>query len=292
MEAVRFLGPANCALSIVEGNSDDGTRDILFALSHEMRILGVHYTFQTSAINPSEEDRIGRLAALRNLVLEPLLQMLDVFNNETTIIFINDVAICPDDLLELVLQRKNLDADMTCAMDWTYAGQDPTFYDVWVARGITGESFFMIPPDGNWDSAWNLFWDDLASKGRLDRHLPFQVFSCWNGATAFTAQAIFDKIQFRKPVGTECVQGEPQLFCKDLWLNGFGRIAVIPTVNLEYSVEKGKLIKDAKGFTSANVASSNESEYKIVWQQDPPEKVKCMPQYDNQYFQPWNEGAI
>lgn len=292
LEVVRFLGPANCALSIVEGNSNDGTKDVLSALSHEMTTLGLDYTFQTSTIDPSQEDRIGRLASLRNLALEPLLKRPNVFSNETTVIFINDVAICPDDLLELVLQRKNLGADMTCAMDWTYAGQDPTFYDVWVARGMTGDSFFLIPPDGNWDSAWNLFWNDQDSKSRLDKHLPFQVFSCWNGATAFTAHAIFNKIQFRKPVGTECTQGEPQLFCKDLWLNGFGRIAVIPSVNLEYSVEKGRMIKEAKGFTSSNIDESKESEYKITWQQDPPEKVKCMPVYENQYFQPWNEGAV
>ena len=65
---------------------------------------------------------------------------------------------------------------MTCAMDWTYVRQDPTFYDVWIARDMKGESFFNIPPDGNWNSAWNLFWNNADTQQRYHAHLPFQVF--------------------------------------------------------------------------------------------------------------------
>ena len=53
---------------------------------------------------------------------------------------------------------------MTCAMDWVYVGPDPTFYDVWIARGMMGDSFFNVPDDGNWNSAWNLFWNDPKAK--------------------------------------------------------------------------------------------------------------------------------
>jgi alpha-1,3-mannosyltransferase len=93
----------------------------------------------------------------------------------TTVIFLNDVAACPEDILELVHQRQALAAHMTCSMDWTYVGQDPTFYDVWVARGWNGDSFFDIPPDGNWNSAWNLFWNDPKSLQKYQAHEPFQV---------------------------------------------------------------------------------------------------------------------
>jgi alpha-1,3-mannosyltransferase len=48
-------------------------------------------------------------------------------------------------------QRQYEDADMVCAMDWTYVGRDPTFYDVWVARDMNGDSFFEIPEDGSWE---------------------------------------------------------------------------------------------------------------------------------------------
>jgi alpha-1,3-mannosyltransferase len=34
-------------------------------------------------------------------------------------------------------------------MDWVYLDTNPTFYDVWIARGMTGETFFKIGEDGN-----------------------------------------------------------------------------------------------------------------------------------------------
>jgi alpha-1,3-mannosyltransferase len=38
-------------------------------------------------------------------------------------------------------------------MDWTYVGDDPTFYNVWIARGMTGDSFFEVLATGSWDGA-------------------------------------------------------------------------------------------------------------------------------------------
>jgi alpha-1,3-mannosyltransferase len=67
---------------------------------------------------------------------------------------------------------------MTCAMDWVYLDTNPTFYNVWIARGMTGETFFKIGEDGNWDNAWNLFWNDPLSRSNLETGLLFQVFSC------------------------------------------------------------------------------------------------------------------
>jgi alpha-1,3-mannosyltransferase len=254
------------------------------------------YYLRTSDINPKEGDRIYKLAELRNLALQPLWTQPTAgnFSASTTVIFINDVAICLDDILELVYQRHQLGADMTCAFDWTYAGHDPTFYDVWVARGMNGDTFFEIPADGNWNSAWNLFWNNPSSQQRFEEHRPFQAFSCWNGATAFTAAPLLDEtknIRFRSSREGECYQGEPQLFCKDMWYHGHGKIAVIPSINLEYSDERGRQIKQAKGYTSALVAqqAGNEDADKISWQLDPPERVKCMASYDTQHWVPWNE---
>lgn len=99
---------------------------------------------------------------------------------------------------------------------------------------MTGDSFFEIPPDGNWNSAWNLFWNDADALQRFISHQPFQVFSCWNGAVVFGAGALLEKeVRFRtnrKGGDGECSQGEPQLFCKDLWFHGLGKVAVVPTV--------------------------------------------------------------
>ncbi|KAL8719306.1 MAG: hypothetical protein Q9225_003670 [Loekoesia sp. 1 TL-2023] len=294
VESIRFLGPRNCALSVVEGRSTDGSFEILMLLRGHIERMGAKYFLQTNEIDPKAKgvDRIKALAELRNQALQPLIGIDPGKHVGTTIIFLNDVAICMEDILELIHQRHYQNADMTCAMDWTYVGPDPTFYDVWIARGMNGDSFFNIPPDGNWNSAWNLFWNDLEAKQKLDAGKPFQVFSCWNGAVTFTAKPVIEnQIRFRSASKHECGQGEPKSFCKDLWMAGYGKIAVVPSVNLEYSDENAKRIKSAKGYVSKFVGSGDEND-KIEWKKTPPEKVKCIAGYENQHWRPWDEKGL
>ncbi|KAG8671746.1 hypothetical protein FPOAC1_005003 [Fusarium poae] len=288
VEVAQFLGVSRCAISIVEGNSADGTADVLSALDPFLKDLGLVYLFQNSKINPSKDARIKKLAQLRNLALEPLVKNQVPVSDETTVLFINDVAACPDDLLELVHQKRNLNADMTCAMDYTYVGQHPTFYDIWVARTIKGDSFFEVGSDGNWNSAWNLFWNDPQTRARFEEHKPFQVFACWNGATAFGASPLLHGTRFRESNPNECFQGEPTLFCKDLWHRGFRKIAVIPSVNLEYSDKRGADIKKLKGYVS-DIVEEEDEDNAIDWVFSPPEQVRCMPTWETQEWRPWNE---
>lgn len=292
MEAITFLGPENCVLSIVEGRSDDGTFEVLDTLRPSLQTLGVKYFFQTSDINPLAQggDRIKSLATLRNLALQDLFTNPAHYDADTTVIFSNDIALCMEDILELIHQRRWQGADQTCAMDWTYVGEHPTFYDVWIARGMTGDTFFRIPEDGSWDFAWNLFWNDDKSRARLAASKPFQVFSCWNGVTAFTAKPLLDgTVKFRSNKEGECFQGEPKLFAKDLWANGYGKIAVVPSVNVEYSDENGRKIKALKGYVSRHVTNEGD-DARIEWEAKPPQKVKCMPNHENQFFVDWDEG--
>ncbi|KAF3050528.1 hypothetical protein E8E11_009459 [Didymella keratinophila] len=292
MEAITFLGPENCVLSIVEGRSDDGTFEVLDSLRPSLQTLGVKYLFQTSNINPLAPggDRIESLASLRNLALQDLLTHPAHYDPDTTIVFINDIALCMEDILELLHQRRWQGADQTCAMDWTYVGENPTFYDVWIARGMTGDTFFKIPEDGSWDFAWDLFWNDDKARARLGAAKPFQVFSCWNGVTAFTAKPLLDgRIKFRGHGPGECFQGEPKLFAKDLWTNGYGKIAVVPSVNVEYSDENAKRIKALKGYVASHITNEGD-DARIEWEANPPEKVKCMPTHQRQFFVDWNEG--
>ncbi|KAF5969727.1 alpha-1 3-mannosyltransferase [Fusarium coicis] len=205
VEAVRFLGPHRCALSIVEGNSPDGTSDVLSALQPFLEDLGLVYFYSSSKINPAQGNaRIHKLAQLRNLALTPLYKEQVKVAGATTVLFINDVSACTEDILELALQRRRLNADMTCAMDWTYEGPDPTFYDIWIARTIAGDCFFEVGSDGNWNSAWNLFWNAPDTRSRYDAQQPFQVFACWNGATAFTAAPLLHGLRFRDTRKGEC----------------------------------------------------------------------------------------
>lgn len=300
VEVVRYLGPAACALSIVEGHSDDGTFEVLDLLRSELAELGLQYFFLPSTTDPREGERISALAELRNLALKPLVSDPAAMgaDRNTSVIFLNDVAICAEDILELVHQRTFQAADMTCAMDWTYVGRDPTFYDIWISRTLKGDIFFQIPPDRSWDYAWNLFWNDDATRSRFNNKLPFQVFSCWNGAAVFTAAPVLGpdadppeekRVAFRASREGECYSGEPELFCKDLWWTGHGRIAVVPSVNLEYSTENAEKIKAQKGYTSKWVEQENAEDSRITWEATPPAEVKCMAVFENQFWEPWNK---
>ncbi|AEO70631.1 glycosyltransferase family 69 protein [Thermothielavioides terrestris NRRL 8126] len=313
LEAIRFLGPAHCALSIVEGNSPDGTAEVIAALEPELARLGIQTYFTLhNTIDPLAEgnDRFSSLATLRNLALAPLLRggaastgppstnTAATHNGDnddapTTVLFINDVAICADDILELAHQRARQGADMACALDWT--GADPAiFYDVYVARAINGDLFFDVPPDTvSWARAADLFWNEPVARARLARRAPFQVFTCWNGAVAFSARPLLErKVAFRAARADrgECHQGEPQLFCKDLWFHGYGKIMVVPSVNLEYSVERGREIKKLKGFAS-QAAAEEDDDFRIEWL-PPPDLVKCMPTFNDQTWRPWNETLV
>lgn len=295
VEAMRFLGPMNCVLSIVEGRSTDATFAILSSLQPEIEALGANYILTQSTIDPSVGARIDKLAELRNLALAPLHQGDIQFSDDTIILFINDVAICTEDILELILQKHHLGADQVCALDWTWAGEYPTFYDVWVSRGMTGDTYFEIMPDGNWDYAWALFWNDERARNRLMANLPFQVFSCWNGATAFSARPLMDgSVKFRGPVEGKCFQGEPQLFASDMWAAGYGKIAVVPSISLAYDDQRGQEIKEMKGWASSLMNTEGPTEVeRIEWELEPPEAVKCLPNgFVERYWVPWNESVV
>ena len=293
IEAITFLGPANCELSIIEGRSKDGTTEILSGLAPELSRLGTTYHFNTSNINPKAgdgTDRIAALAELRNLALYPLMSQPENYDPATTVVFINDVSLCAEDILELLHQRLAQDAHMTCGMDWIFGGA--IFYDVWVSRGINGDQLFEIPQSGTWDYSDNLFWNDRKSRELFDHGKPFQVFACWNGVTAFTAEPLLKRqLRFRRSYEEECYHGEPTLFAKDLWYYGYDRIAVVPSVNVGYSDNESKQVKNSKGTVSNFVAHEEEQgKHKIEWQSKPPPVVKCVPTYQYPQWVPWNEG--
>jgi alpha-1,3-mannosyltransferase len=140
VETMRFLGPQNCALSIIEGNSDDGTLEVLRLLIAEMEKLGVDYWLARSTLDPleSQATRIQKLAMLRAMAVEPLTGPVASLHSKNgdndpgeltyytkppteklplapnaTLAFINDVDACAEDILELIHQRDFQEADMT-----------------------------------------------------------------------------------------------------------------------------------------------------------------------------------
>ncbi|KAK5188094.1 hypothetical protein LTR47_011597 [Exophiala xenobiotica] len=293
MEAILFLGPENCVLSIVGAQrDDDGTTEILSGLRDEASGIGLKFHFKVTDIDPlrKDSDRVADLAKLRNAALAPLLNDSQLDNSETTFIFLNDISLCAEDILELVYQRKIQQADMTCALDWIHGGR--FFYDVWIARGMSGDLFFEIPQSGSWEFAENLFWNDPSSRSAYDSRQPFQVYACWNGAVALSAKPFLeDQIRFRAAGGQECVMGEPTLLCKDFWTHGHGRIAVIPSVNVGYSDEESRAIKVRRGYVSTSLAQQSKGlDTLITWKGAPPDLIKCQPSWNSPSWVAWNQG--
>ncbi|KIX94955.1 uncharacterized protein Z520_09265 [Fonsecaea multimorphosa CBS 102226] len=290
-EVVRFLGPEACVISVVEGRSTDGTFEILKSLAKEMEHLGVSYFLSCNELEPGGEgmERISTLAELRNRALWPLTQHAQSYDPSTTIIFLNDIAPCAEDILELIYQRTLLKADMTCGMDWyNLDDEGGTFYDSWIGRQMNGELFFEVPQSTSWDFSKNLFWNHETSKSRYSLGQPVQVFSCWNGAVALTAKPFLEgKIRFRTEVEDECHLGEPVHLAKDLWKLGLGKIAVIPSVNVGYSVDDTRKAKEAHGWVASVASKAPDELGKIDWQRKPPGQIKCLSAWNRPSWEPF-----
>lgn len=288
IQTIRFLGPKRCAVSFVEGRSTDGTYQILAALQDEVERLGAVFYMSTSDVSPQDgkQDRFGGLAFLRNLALAPLVMNAPKYSPDAQVIFLNDVYLCPHDILELLFQQKLQHATMTCGMDWSHGGA--IFYDIYVARSIVGETFWQIAQDGGWQFSANLFWADRETRARYLQHQPFQVYACWNGGAVISARPIMERqIRFRRNIEAECYMGEPTLFAKDLWRLGLGRIQVVPTVNVGYDNQTEEA-RDLHGRVQdyLNMTRADAQTELLQWQESPPSLVKCMAQFHEPYWVP------
>lgn len=288
VQTIRFLGPKRCAVSFVEGRSTDGTYQILTALKDELERLGALFYMSTSDVSPQDgkQDRMEGLAFLRNLALAPLIMDKAKYSPDAQVVFLNDVHLCPHDVLELLYQQKMQHATMTCGMDWSHGGA--IFYDMYVARSIVGETFWQIAQDGGWQFTANLFWADRQTRAKYIHHQPFQIYACWNGGAVISARPIMDRlIHFRRNVQDECYMGEPTLFAKDLWRLGLGRIQVVPTVNVGYD-NRTEEARDMRGRVedTLNMTSGDLQTELVEWQESPPSLVKCMPQFHEPYWVP------
>lgn len=171
------------------------------------------------------------------------------------------------------------------------------FYDCWIARDMKGDTFFDIDSQGGWHDAHILFPFNPATKEKYERNETIQVFSCWNGGVVMPAEPFLEPkrgkkkpLRFRDARQGECGGGEPTMLCKDMWYMGYGKIAVVPTVNVGYWNESS--IKDVVGFVS-NVTDAGAIEgigVKVDWQSEPPEKVRCGASLAGQRWKPWNNG--
>ncbi|KAF8330785.1 cryptococcal mannosyltransferase 1-domain-containing protein [Cantharellus anzutake] len=229
-----ILGYENVFVSIYENGSTDQTKALLRTFESLTKTVGMRVVIRASMRTRGQfNHRIEYLAEVRNAALRPLHELRDaegeIFD---TIIFMNDVLPCVDDILELIWQSRRQNAAITCAADYMFHEQigAPVFYDNWVARDINGTALENAP--------FERVFRDPESSLRFQRHLPIQVQSCWNGVAVLDPAPLYaiPPVKFRMAniAEGECSASECSLIGNDYWNAGYGRIITVPRVKLAY----------------------------------------------------------
>ena len=116
------LGYHNVFVSIYENGSSDQTKALLRVFDALTRSVGMRFVIRTSQrTRGAFNHRIEYLAEVRNSAFVPLHELRDAENEYfDTIIFMNDILPCVDDLLELIWQSRRNNAGITCAADYMF----------------------------------------------------------------------------------------------------------------------------------------------------------------------------
>ena len=137
LSAIRYLGPENVFVSIVESYSQDKTPELLrqfdasLAKLHVPRRIVVQDTATEKPEDLAFDNRIEFLAAVRNRAMEPLVD----HGGYDKVLFSNDVFVEPESIIELI-ETANGDYDFACAMDFNHFG---CVFMLWSALpGLTG----------------------------------------------------------------------------------------------------------------------------------------------------------
>lgn len=160
LTTAALLGPENVHVSIFENGSQDKTPLMLSHAARAFTAMGVEHSIRSDVhhTNWSSVGRIEQLAVYRNVAIEAINQFQEstskpLFRSSrrqsnaseptghpvvpTDLIFINDVYLCPSDILELLHQRRIQNASATCGLDWRSAPEG-----VWDwAKGYTAPNY-------------------------------------------------------------------------------------------------------------------------------------------------------
>ncbi|KAI0027314.1 CAP59-like protein [Vararia minispora EC-137] len=240
------LGYHNVFVSIYENGSADQTKALLRIFDALTRSVGLRVVIRTSQrTRGAFNHRIEYLAEVRNAAFVPLHELRDAGNEYfDTIVFMNDVLPCVDDLLELIWQSRSNNAGITCAADYMFHDDlgTPVFYDNWVARDINGTALENAP--------FEQIIHHADSSERFQHHLPIQVQSCWNGIAVLDPEPFYNPspVRFRmaRIADGECSASECSLICNDYWEQGYGRIMMVPRVKLAYDSKVYDIIHPAR----------------------------------------------
>ncbi|KAJ7692270.1 cryptococcal mannosyltransferase 1-domain-containing protein [Mycena rosella] len=177
---INYLGSDNVFVSIVESYSSDNSPALLRKFDQKLEVMGVPHrilTQDTSITRPAPAGvsistslaRIEFLAAVRNLVMEPLV----AGGGYDRVLFSNDVFVQSESMVELLSTRDG-DYDMACALDFHNRG----LYDLWVLRDRLGRLTSAL---------WPYFLEDTGFRAVMAEE-PAPVFTCWNGIVSILAE--------------------------------------------------------------------------------------------------------
>lgn len=267
LNSLRYLGIENVFVSVYENGSWDHTPEGLGHLGAVLSGLGVRHHIRSAREETiwTGVDRIKLLSEYRNMALSSFENADRALHGISELVFINDVFLCAQDILELIWERNLQKADASCGTDWresktifdeygwTSKSNGPpntdnpsksvVLYDSWVARSLTGKTlrprldFLTEYRDG-----YSVIFDHEDTKlyqNRFQNALAVPVYSCWNGIVALTPTP------FRAPTGLkfraadrkidECPSSECQLLAKDFWSLGFDKWILVPKVAVTYT---------------------------------------------------------
>eukprot|EP00842_Homolaphlyctis_polyrhiza_P003216 jgi/Hompol1/3896/HPOL_001657-RA len=230
LRLIEFLGPNRIYISIFENGSTDRTKLLLNAFRSILELARINHTIVLSFEKSDfkHTNRIELLARYRNRAIEPMFSQPVHYDR---ILFINDVFHCLDDTLELLYQTELQQTDITCGFDyWEYSFR---FYDVWVARSMSGNMVREYFYQGS-------FVYDPPSRARYELGLPLQGYSCWNGMAVLNTEPFYKhNVRFRRSDVSkgECASSECQLIAKDFWDLGYGRVLMVPQAKVVYDLK-------------------------------------------------------
>ncbi|KAK4240508.1 glycosyltransferase [Achaetomium macrosporum] len=196
VDLVKTLGPENVFVSVYESGSWDNTKGALRELDQELQKTGAGRMIiledethaDLIARPPGEEGwiaipgggmaprRIPYLSRLRNLSLQPLLELAENGTTFDHVLFLGDVVFTVSDIIAL-LQTNNGHYAAACSLDFS---KPPLFYDTFALRDARGHEHAS--------QTWPYFRAPESREAMLHGQ-PVPVTSCWNGIVAMPSSA-------------------------------------------------------------------------------------------------------
>lgn len=246
VELVNALGPDNVFVSVYESGSWDDSKGALRELDQVLEDTGVakkivldETTHEELIAGPPDEHgwveapdyrmklrRIPYLSRLRNLSLQPLLDLAENGTAFDYVVFLGDVVFNTSDVITLLNTNYGHYA-AACSLDFS---KPPGFYDTFALRDDDGHEYASL--------TWPYF-RSASSRNAMVNGIPVPVSSCWNGivsmpTSAFTGtkglkfRGIDDELAQSHLEGSECClihADNPASRTRGVYMNPHVRVA-------------------------------------------------------------------